>query len=117
MIIRIKNPSVNGIIGVEDQERTAPRQLIVNVELHANASAAAAADDIDKAVDYAEIAERISSLVSESSFRLLEALADAILKEILTDRRVEYVSVEVDKPGALEASESVSVTVSSGKKE
>jgi len=114
MIISIKNLSLYSIIGIEKHERTEPRPIIVNVQMRVDALAAAAEDDIDKAVDYADIAERIEAFVSDSSFHLIETLASAILKVIMTDPRIEWASVEVDKPAALESSESVSVSVSSG---
>jgi len=113
MKIKIKNLSLQTIIGVEDHERTRPRTVIVNVEMEADCTAAAATDDIEQAVDYAAITDQVTSVVSESRFMLLESLAARILDTVMSDSRIRRATVEVDKPGALEGAESVSVVAMS----
>ena len=112
MIIRIKNLKLRTVIGTEPEERAEPRDIIVNVEMRADASRAVESDDLSGTVDYGEVSDRIRQFVSKSSCALLETLAQGILNEVLSDRRLEWASVEVDKPGAVKDAESVSVSMS-----
>jgi D-erythro-7,8-dihydroneopterin triphosphate epimerase len=113
MIIRIKNLRIRTVVGVDPEERAAPRDVIVNVEMRVDASGAVESDDLSGTLDYTEVADRIRQFASTNNCALLETLARGILDRVLSDRRVEWASVEVDKPGAIADAESVSVSMSS----
>ena len=55
-------------------------------------------DDLEKTVDYAKVYEATRQIVESTSFRLLEALAEAISHEILADFTVSEVGVRIRKP-------------------
>ena len=55
-------------------------------------------DDLAKTVDYGEVYEAAAQIVESTSFRLLEALAEAIAHEVLGDFPVDEVVVRVRKP-------------------
>ena len=114
--IHIKNLRVRTIIGVNDWERNTPQDVLVNVEFEFDAAAAAESDDLRHAVDYAALSERITALVKDSRFFLLEKLASEILKLVVADDRVQSASVMVEKPAAIPAAESVSVTASGSRR-
>jgi dihydroneopterin aldolase len=54
-------------------------------------------DDLTQTVDYGAVLERVGRVVAEQSFSLIEALAEAIAVEVLSDPRVVGVSVSVRK--------------------
>ena len=112
MVIRIKNLRLRTIIGTHDQERESAQDVIVNVAMEFDGAAAAASDDIQDAVNYQALTERIVQEVEASSFYLLEKLAAGILEIVLADPKVQKATVEVDKPGALDLADSVSVSCS-----
>ena len=51
-----------------------------------------------KTVDYGKVYEAVRQIVESTSFRLLEALAEAISHELLADFEVDEVGVRVRKP-------------------
>ena len=110
MVIRVKNLRTSGILGVYDEERRAEREIVVNVRLEYDARAAAQSDSIEDALDYQRVQDRIEAVIKAGRFRLLETLADRLVKELTQDARIHKLRVEVDKPGALALAESVSVT-------
>ncbi len=111
--IRIKNLRTRAIIGAYEEERKKKQEIIINVVLDFDAKEAIKSDTLSSSVDYADITKRIMENVEQSTFFLLEKLADSILKVVMKDKRVLRANVEVDKPHALDHADSVSVSVSS----
>jgi dihydroneopterin aldolase len=62
------------------------------------ATAAGLADDLAKSIDYARVYDVVRRIVETASFRLLEAIAEAIGREILNEFPVVEVVVRVRKP-------------------
>ena len=109
--IQIKDLLLRTIIGINEEERRARQDVLINIILYADTRAAGASDDIDDAVNYRTITKRIIQLVEESRFYLVEKLAAEIAKTCLEDPHVERVSVRVEKPGALRFARSVGVEI------
>ena len=84
--------------GYYDHEMTTPQPFEVDVELLLNLQPAGLDDDLSQTVDYAEVYSAIRQIVESTSFRLLEALAEAISHEILADFAVNEVGVRIRKP-------------------
>ncbi len=84
--------------GYYEHELTTPQPFEVDVELVLNLQPAGIDDDLEKSVDYARVYEATRQIVESTSFRLLEALAEAISHEILADFPVEEVAVRIRKP-------------------
>ncbi len=68
------------------------------MELVLNLQPAGVDDDLAKTVDYGRVHEIVAQIVESTSFRLLEALAEAISHEILREFSVIEVGVRVRKP-------------------
>ena len=90
-------------IGVSEEERAAPQRLLISVEMTRDVSAAAAADDLTKTIDYYSVARRLLGLGDGQSWKLLEKLAADIAGLILAEFTPEIVSVEVKKFSISEA--------------
>ena len=110
MLIRIKELRVHTIIGTNGWERERLQEIVVNIELDVDATLPAETDDLNDAVDYANIAQQITQSAAEWKFFLIEKLATEILKIIITDKRIRAASVEVEKPAAIPEAKGVSVT-------
>ncbi len=109
--IHIKDLLLRTIIGINDDERRAKQDLLINIVLYADTRAAGASDDIEDAVNYRTITKRIIKLVEDSQFYLVEKMVAEIVAICLDDPRVERVSVRVEKPGALRFARSVGVEI------
>lgn len=109
--IHIKDLLLRAIIGVNDEERYNKQDVVVNITLYTDHTAAAVSDDIADTVNYKTIAKQTIKLVEESQFYLVEKLALEIVQLCLADPRVERAVVTVEKPGAVRFARSVGVTV------
>jgi 7,8-dihydroneopterin aldolase/epimerase/oxygenase len=96
--IVLHNIRLQGRHGYYDHELEAPQPFEVDVELALNLQPAGVDDDLEKSVDYARVYEVVRQIVESTSYRLLEALAEAISHEILADFPVTEVGVRVRKP-------------------
>jgi dihydroneopterin aldolase len=84
--------------GYYDHELSKPQPFEVDVELVLNLQPAGIDDDLDKSVDYAKVYETTRQVVESTSFRLLEALAEALSHELLSEFVVTEVGVRIRKP-------------------
>ena len=109
--IFIRNLAINAILGVLPEERTTPQTVLVNVTLNTDIRSAAASKALADTIDYAALAEAITSLTEDAAHLLVETLAEDIAHLALADQRVHGVAVEVSKPQALAASDAVGVSI------
>ena len=109
--IYIRDLLVRCIIGVHDFERKEKQDVIINIVLHADLSKPCKTDCIDDSVNYSTVKKRVISLTEESSYFLIERLADEIAAACLDYEFVREVTVTIDKPGALRFSRSVAVEI------
>ncbi len=84
--------------GYYDHEMLVPQPFEVDVELVVNLQPAGIDDDLEQSVDYGKVYDAVRQIVESTSFRLLEALAEAISHELLADFDVSEVVVRVRKP-------------------
>lgn len=110
-LIHIRDLAVRCIVGIYPEERRARQDVILNMVLEGDFRRAAATDDIRHAVDYKQLKKRIVEHVEDSSYRLIETMAEAVARICLRDRGVRRVTVTVDKPGALRFARSVAVEI------
>jgi dihydroneopterin aldolase len=86
--------------GVGDEERSAEQEIDVDVELEADLARAGASDELADTVNYSRVFDVCRDIVENRSFKLLEAIAEAIAGRVLTDfPGVDGVVVRVRKPG------------------
>lgn len=109
--IRINDLQLRCIIGVNDWERTQKQDVIINVTLYADLAKPCQTDNLADSVDYKEIKTKIIAMVENSSFNLIERLADEIAKICLAHPLVKSAKVSIDKPGALRFAKSVGVEI------
>jgi dihydroneopterin aldolase len=85
--------------GYYDEEQLTAQPFEVDVELGLNLQPAGVDDDLTKTVDYGRVFEVTRQIVESTTFRLLEALAEAISHEVLSDfPSVGEVGVRIRKP-------------------
>jgi dihydroneopterin aldolase len=96
--ILLHNMRFQGRHGYFDHEMTRPQPFEVDLELVLNLQPAGIDDDLGKTIDYGNVYEATRQIVESTSFRLLEALAEAIAHEVLADFAVNEVGVRIRKP-------------------
>ena len=100
----LKDLRVDCIIGIHPHERAATQAVLLDIELDYDIAGPAASDAIADAVDYDDVAARITSLLRASGFQLIETMAERAAALLLADVPVATaVRIEVRKPAAVPA--------------
>ena len=99
------------IVGVEPEERTRRQEILFDIELSVDLTAASHSDDLEDTVDYHALAERIRITAESSGFFLIERLAGAIAEVCLETPKAGAVAVTVRKPEALETADYPAVRI------
>jgi dihydroneopterin aldolase len=97
------------IVGIFDWERQVKQAVVVDVEFSADIAKAALSDSIDDTLNYKGVAKRVLAFIDESSFHLVETLAEHVAMLILEEFDVSWVSITLSKPGAIRSSRDVGV--------
>ena len=109
--IFLNDLKVSTIIGIWEWERQMRQYVHINLEMATDIRKAAATDSIEDTLNYKKVAKRIESFVGESSFQLVETLAERIAEIVCVEFGVEWVRVSVHKPGAIKGSRDVGVDI------
>jgi len=96
--IVLRGMRFEGRHGLLEAEQTNAQPFLVDVELLLNLQPAGVEDDISLTVDYREVYATCRQIVESTSFRLVEALAEAIAHELLAALPAAEVGVRVSKP-------------------
>ena len=102
------------IIGINKWERNVRQRVTVDLEMATDIRQAAATDDIQFALNYKTITDRLVDFISSSKFELVESLAEGIATIIVDDFSVPWVKVTLHKPGALSATKDVGLIIERG---
>jgi dihydroneopterin aldolase len=84
--------------GYYDWEHEQTQPFEVDVELALDLHGAGVDDDLARTIDYGKVYEVVRQIVESTSFKLLEAVAEAISHELIADFDVNEVTVRVRKP-------------------
>lgn len=84
-------------IGISDEERREPQEVMVDISLITSLKRAGTSDDLDETVNYKEAMQRIAEFVSNKEFKLIEGLAEGIASLALEAFDVDRVIVKVRK--------------------
>ena len=87
--------------GVLPHEREIPQPFEADVELGLDLRAAGESDNIEDTVNYAKVYDIVSTDLTVTSKKLIEALAEEIAEDLLNAfARVRWVRVTLHKPAA-----------------
>ena len=97
------------IVGIFDWERQVKQTVLIDIEFSADIRKAALSDSIEDTLNYKGVAKRVLAFVEESSFHLVETLAEHIAMLLLKEFGVAWVRIALSKPGAIRSSRDVGV--------
>jgi D-erythro-7,8-dihydroneopterin triphosphate epimerase len=109
--IHIRDLLLRCIVGVFPEERRTKQDVMINITLYADLSAACRSDQLKDTVDYKTIKQAVIAEVESSECQLVEHLAERIANICLKDQRVHRARVRLEKPGALRFARSVGVEI------
>ncbi|MEB3237758.1 MAG: dihydroneopterin aldolase [Candidatus Sericytochromatia bacterium] len=95
---------IDCIVGIYPHERANEQTVYLDVELDNDFAAADASDAIADALDYDGVASRLTALLQERRFQLLEAMAEESARMLLEAfPTVTAVRLRIEKPAAVPA--------------
>lgn len=110
--IFIKDLLVRCHIGINDQEKQEPQDILVNVEITADIASSIAYDDLNKTVNYRPVYKHILELAKTSRFNLIETLGDNIADFAMRfNPIVKSVNVKIEKTHRFDFLQSVGIEI------
>lgn len=115
-VIYLNSLRVQAVIGVLEWERAIEQELRIDLEIGCDLAKAAASEDLSDSLDYAEIADIVSTFVKVGQFKLVESVADGIASLLQDEYGVKWVRVKVGKPAAVKQCAEVGVVIERGER-
>ncbi len=113
-IIFLRELKVVTLIGIYEWEKRVPQTLQLDLDIALPNSRACQSDNINDALDYAQVAQHIQTVLSDGHFSLLETLAEHIAQIILKDFNAPWVKVSVAKLQAIRNCKQVGISIERG---
>ena len=107
----IRELKVETIIGFLDWERRVKQNVSIDLELATDARRAAQTDAVRSALNYDDLARRLTDFVGQSQFHLVESLAEAVARIALQEFGAPWVKVTIAKPGAVDGARDVGIVI------
>ncbi len=88
-------------VGCDASERRQPQRILVDIELRCDARPAAAADDLEQAIDYVAVRDEAERVAGLRPYALIESIAEGIAGALLAEFPASAARIRVCKPSAL----------------
>lgn len=109
--ILIKDLLARGVIGISDQERKLPQDILINVVIFTDITRVSQTDNLEDTVNYSLVAKKLLAHAQTAARYTAEALAADLAALVLEEPGVKGVRIRVEKPGAVRFSRSVGVEI------
>jgi FolB domain-containing protein len=100
-IIHIRDLKIQTIIGVHRNERLRKKPVTINIQLFCDLRKAGISDDINDTIDYKMIEDKVTTVISNNEYFLIERIAEVTAEICLETAGVEKVRISVEKAGTL----------------
>ena len=107
----IKDFIIEEIIGIHQHEKIKKQKIKFNIVLDVSQNSLPDEKNIKSIVDYEKITNKLESLTKSKKYNFLESLAEDSFKEIFEDKRINSVTIKIEKPEAIKNTESVGIEV------
>jgi dihydroneopterin aldolase len=102
---------IDCVIGIYDWERTIRQPVSFDIEMEFDNRVPAASDAIEDTLDYKAVSKRLIQFVGESSYGLVEKLAEECARIIVEEFGVKHVRLKLSKLGAVRGARAVGVII------
>ena len=99
-LVEVRGLRVYAYHGVRDFERERGQPFVIDVWLRCRPSPAGQTDDLEDAVNYSAVCDRVAELTTGGPYQLLERLATVIADDLAERYPVAGVRVRIAKPHA-----------------
>lgn len=115
-IVFIKQLQIDTTIGAYEWEKSIKQTLLLDLEMAWDNRPAAENDELDKALDYARVSERISQWLANQQIELIETVAERIAQMLQDEFGISWLRLTVNKPGAVANAACVGVVIERGQR-
>lgn len=115
-IIFIEGLEVDARVGVYSWEKAIKQKLVIDIELHWDTCKAFKTDELEYALDYFSISQRVTGFIETTHFNLIETLAEKIAEIVRDEFGVPWLRLKLSKPGAVRGAKNVGVLIERGSK-
>jgi dihydroneopterin aldolase len=110
--VLIERLQVQAVVGVFEWERQIEQPLLIDVQLSVDTRQAALTDQLQYAVNYQAVSERITAVIQARQAKLIETLANLVAEMILAEfSLVQQVSLTIRKPLAVTQTAAVGISI------
>ena len=107
----IKDFIIQEIIGIHEHEKIKKQKIKFNIVIDEDPNSVPNEKDIKSIVDYEKITNKLENLAKSKKYNFLESLAEDSFKQIFEDKRINSVTIKIEKPEAIKNAKSVGVEV------
>ena len=115
-IVYIRDLKIETIIGIYDWEREVKQLVSLDIDMAHDIERAAKTQNIDDALDYGAVSQRLLDFIGSSEFLLIEAMAEQCAAIIIQEFSVPWLRLRIGKPGAVKDAQDVGVIIERGVK-
>lgn len=109
--IYLTDLKIETVIGIFEWERRVKQTVSIDLEMSTDVAKAAKTDSIADALDYKAVSKAVIEYVENSSFQLVETLAERVAELIIKQFGVAHVRLRVNKRGAIRGARDVGVVI------
>ena len=99
-------------LGYYDFEKEKPQKVKVSLEIDYEDKKPSNDKDLKSIVNYAKIVKLIKKLVKNKHYNFLETLAEDVFDELFKDKRIDKISLQIEKLEILKDCSSVGIQIS-----
>lgn len=115
-IVYIRDLRIDTIIGIFDWEREVRQTVSLDLDMGTDIRRAASSEDIQYALDYKAVSDRLKDFIGSSEFLLVETMAEQVAAIIMREFQVPWLKLRIGKPGAITQAEDVGVIIERGER-
>ena len=110
--ILINELILNLKLGYYDFEKEKPQKVKFNLEVNYQDKQPSNDKDIKSIVNYAKIVKLIKKLVKNKHYNFLETLAEDVFDELFKDKRIDKITLQIEKLEIMKDCSSVGIQIS-----
>ena len=110
--VLIKELILNLKLGYYDFEKATPQKVKFSLEANYEDKKPTNDKDLKSIVNYAKLVKLIKKLVKNKHYNFLETLAEDVFDELFKDKRIDKISLQIDKLEIMKDCSSVGIQIS-----
>ncbi len=110
----IRGLTVEAIIGVFEWEKQVQQPLIFDLEMDWDITQAAETDDLQYALNYAAVTDRVIEFVQANQYDLLERLLVQLAETLRQEFSIPKIKIRVEKPAVAPHAQAVGLEIERG---